>query len=81
MNSVGSPAAGFDLGEDESELVVDTFVQDGHTTWVGGVRSSDGNVAWSGREDVRGGLHSSRAYEGEDAQEASRVYSKILNLG
>lgn len=63
------------------ELVVDTFVEQGHTTWVGGVRSSDGNVAWSGQENVNGGLHSQRAYEGEDAREASRVYSKILSLG
>lgn len=81
MSVVKRPAPETELEEGEPEVIVDTFVVENHTSWIGAVRSSDGSVVRSGEGLIGDGLRGQRVHEGKDAEDVSKMYRSILGIG
>ncbi|KAM0720095.1 hypothetical protein Q7P37_004231 [Cladosporium fusiforme] len=75
-----APAPEPEVDDEEPEVIVDMFIEEGHTRWRGSTRSPGGTVACSHQGDIRGGLQGQKAHEGEDAEEAG-AYRRLLGIG
>lgn len=73
-------AADFPDHRGPPEVIVDTFVRDGHTSWVGVVRPSGGNLAASHQSRFGTGMEGRRAKEGRDAVDGAERFKDMLGM-